>query len=255
MTKWYQQVFPPIFLMGVLLTIWEVFVRWYQIEEWILPTPTVIIQNFFTQLSLVLDVWATAQIAIIGLFIGIVVGYFFATLSQLLPWLKKAIYPLLLLSQNIPMIALAPLLIVWFGFGDLPKLIVVALVCFFPITVASLDGFAETDHALRTYLKISGLSRWQLFWKLEAPSALPQFFSGLKLSATYSVMGAVIAEWLGAEKGIGQVIKVASSSFAVVQVFVAIVWVVFLSLLFFLLISLIERVLIRWRPQYKGDEK
>ncbi|SHF30778.1 ABC-type nitrate/sulfonate/bicarbonate transport system, permease component [Seinonella peptonophila] len=248
---WFQHWFPAIGLLALLFIIWEGAVRFYQIEKWVLPAPSQILL-LLGQQQLAADIYATTKIALIGLLIGIAVGYLFALLSQLVPWIKRAIYPLLLLSQNIPMIALAPLLIAWFGFGDLPKLIVVTLVCFFPITIAVLDGFTQTDHALWTYLKISGASRWQIFWHLEAPATLPHFFSGCKLAATYSVMGAIIAEWLGAEQGLGQVMKVASSSFEVGKVFVAIIWVVLLSLLFFGVFHLLERVVIRWKPSRRG---
>jgi ABC-type nitrate/sulfonate/bicarbonate transport system permease component len=140
--------------------------------------------------------------------------------------------------------------VIWFGFGLLPKMIVITLVCFFPITVAALDGFKQTSNELKHYMIMAGASNKQLFWKLELPYALPSLFSGLKISATYSVMGAVISEWLGAKDGIGVYMTLASSSFRTDRVFVAIFAIVALSLLFFSIIVLIERWLVRW--QLKG---
>lgn len=248
--KAWRVVFPPVSFVLLFLLIWEGVVRIWQIEEWILPAPSAIVHAFLTTEDIGADLLATLYIALLGLAIGTVIGFFFAAIAQLIPWCRRAIYPLLLLSQNVPMIALAPLLVAWFGFGDWPKLVVVALVCFFPITVATLDGFAQVDPDLYRYVKISGFTRWQIFWYLEVPSSRASFFSGFKLSTTYSVMGAVIAEWLGAEHGIGQLIKIAGSSFQVVQVFVAIIWVVILSLSLFAIVQLLERWLV-----YKGGKK
>lgn len=161
--------------------------------------------------------------------------------------LKEAMYPLLIISQNIPVIVLAPLLVIWFGFGMLPKVIVITLVCFFPITIATLDGLRQTNPAYIHYMKMIGATDRHIFWKVEWPHALPSIFSGLKIAATYSVMGAVITEWLGANKGIGVYMTLASSSFKTERVFVAIVIVIALSLLFFACIAALERYTLRWQ--------
>lgn len=223
--------------------LWELVVVFFAIESWFLPSPTAIARELGQSLEhLQEQVFSTLRIALSGLAVGGVMGLLIASLFHLVPILRKAFYPLVLLSQNIPMIALAPLLVVWFGFGDFPKVFVVTIVCFFPITVATLDGFAQTDPLLKTYFKMSGANRWQLFVKCEWFSALPSFFSGLKLSATYSVMGAVIAEWLGAEKGLGKMMTTASQAYATERLFVAILTVVLLSLSLFVLITLIEKI-------------
>ena len=180
------------------------------------------------------------------------IGLITAILLHLLPYLKDALYPLLILSQNIPTIVLAPLLVIWFGFGMLPKIIVITLVCFFPVTVAALDGFKQTPSELRHYLAMAGANKWQLFSKLEFPYALPSIFSGIKISATYSVLGAVISEWLGAKEGVGVYMTLASSSFRTDRVFVAIFIIMILSLLLFALIQGLEKTLVRWQKQ--GDE-
>jgi ABC-type nitrate/sulfonate/bicarbonate transport system permease component len=142
---------------------------------------------------------------------------------------------------------LAPLLVIWFGFGLLPKIIVITLVCFFPVTIAALDGFKQTDRDLVHYFTMSGASKKQLFWKLEVPHSLPSIFSGLKIAATYSVMGAVISEWLGSKQGIGVYMTLASSSFRTDRVFVAIFAIMTLSLLFFFVIVLLERYFVKWQ--------
>ncbi|MBA4548413.1 ABC transporter permease [Thermoactinomyces intermedius] len=232
----------PVCFVLFLLFLWEMSVSLFHIEPWVLPSPSAIGKEFLTSArQLPAPVWATASIAISGLFAGTVIGILTAGVLHLFSTLRRMVYPLIILSQNIPMIALAPLLVMWFGFGVFPKILVVALICFFPVTVSLLGGLAETDRTLLTYLKMAGASRMQIFFKCECPSALPAFFSGLKLSATYSVMGAVIAEWLGAENGIGVMMQLASSTFRTDRVFVTILLVAGLSLFFFALITLFER--------------
>lgn len=244
----------PIWILLLFFIVWEIAVKQAEVPDWLLPAPTKIFSeamegwpHFYP------DFFSTVKLALIGFAVGTGIGLLSAILFHLLPFLRESVYPLLILSQNIPIIVLAPLLVVWFGFGLLPKIIVITLVCFFPIAVASLDGFRQTDPELKHYMKMAGASKRQLFIKLELPYALPSIFSGLKISATYSVMGAVISEWLGAKQGIGVYMTLASSSFRTDRVFVAILSIMALSLLFFAVILLVERRLVRW--QLKGDKR
>ncbi|RFU70784.1 ABC transporter permease [Peribacillus saganii] len=237
----------PFAVLLLLFIVWEISVKTAGVPEWLLPAPIHIGSEAYAG-------WAgfsphlvsTVKLAMLGFFIGSSIGLLTAIVLHLLPTIREAIYPLLILSQNIPIIVLAPLLVIWFGFGLLPKLIVITLVCFFPITVAALDGFKQTAPELKHYMIMAGATRGQLFWKLELPYSLPSVFSGLKISATYSVMGAVISEWLGAKEGIGVYMTLASSSFRTDRVFVAIFAIMLLSLLFFAVIMLAERRLVRW---------
>ncbi|MFD0824930.1 ABC transporter permease [Neobacillus sp. M.A.Huq-85] len=243
----------PVLVLLLLFVIWEMIVKTAKIEEWLLPAPSKIFTEAIRGWSeFYPDLFSTTKIALFGFVIGAVIGLVVAVILYLIPVLRDSFYPLLILSQNVPTIVLAPLLVIWFGFGLLPKMIVITLVCFFPITVAALDGFRQTPAELRHYMMMAGASKTQVFWKLEFPFALPSIFSGLKISATYSVMGAVISEWLGAKQGIGVYMTMASSSFRTDRVFVAIFAIMLLSLLFFLLIVLVERRVVRWRV--KGDE-
>jgi ABC-type nitrate/sulfonate/bicarbonate transport system permease component len=245
-----------ISLLSILcfLVLWEGLVYLFQIEKWVLPGPTLIIKELLLSFpSIQGDLLHTGWIAMAGLFIGLVIGVGSASVLHLVPLSRKIFYPYIVFSQNIPIIALAPLLIIWFGFGTESKLIVVSLVCFFPIAVATLDGFSQADETLSTYLKMEGASRWDVFRHLECPSALPSFFSGLKLSATYSVMGAVIAEWLGSEKGLGVMMTLASHSFRTDRVFVAIFLIILLSTALFVLISVIERRMVFWQHEKRAE--
>lgn len=236
----------------LILIIWELAVRLAKVPGWLLPSPSAIfLEGINDWTSFLPHLVSTIKLSLLGLLIGSGIGFLTAILLHLIPAFESAFYPLLILSQNVPIIVLAPLLIIWFGFGLLPKLIVITLVCFFPITVAALDGFKQTTPELKSYMIMAGAKRLQLFQKLEFPFALPAIFSGLKISATYSVMGAVISEWLGAKSGIGVYMTLASSSFQTAKVFVAIFIIMILSLLFIAIITLFERRWIRW--QRKGE--
>lgn len=240
----------PISVLLLLFIIWEMAVGLADVPDWLLPPPTEIYNeaiagwtNFSPHLQ------STIKLSLLGFAIGTGIGILTAVLLHLIPFIRESVYPLLILSQNVPIIVLAPLLVIWFGFGLLPKMIVITLVCFFPITVAALDGFRQTPGELKHYMIMAGASRSQLFWKLELPYSLPALFSGIKISATYSVMGAVISEWLGAEEGIGVYMTLASSSFRTDRVFVAIFAIMLLSLLFFAFIMIAERLLVRWKTK------
>jgi len=243
----------PFVVLLLLFFLWEALVKQLDVEEWLLPAPsTIFVEAYQGWHNYFPDLLSTVTIAVEGFAVSAAIGLIVAILLQLVPWIRDAVYPLLILSQNVPIIVLAPLLVIWFGFGLMPKLIVITLICFFPITVAALDGFKQVPLSHRHYMLMAGASKYQLFWKLEWPYALPSIFSGLKISATYSVMGAVISEWLGAEKGIGVYMTLASSSFRTDKVFVAIFSIMFLSLLFFAMIIALEKYIIRW--QGKGGE-
>ena len=248
MSSWWKSVWPPLTAVILFLAVWQIAVPLFHIEKWILPSPADITKEALAQAaSLTEHTWATVQLTLLGFFIGTVVGLLTAMLLHLVPFLKSALYPLLILSQNIPTIALAPLLMIWFGFGLLPKIIVITLVCFFPVAVSTMDGLTQTDRGMMNYMRMAEASKAQIFRKLEVPHALPSVFSGVKIAATYSVMGAVIAEWIGTDRGIGYYMMLQKSAYRTDRVFVAMAIIVLLSLLLFALIALLEKILVRWR--------
>jgi ABC-type nitrate/sulfonate/bicarbonate transport system permease component len=248
MSQGWKKGWRPVGVLILFFAIWEAVGRWGNIPAWLLPTPSRIVNAAMEVKSTFSEhLLSTLQLTFTGFLLGITFGLMIAIILHLLPGVREAVYPLLILSQNVPIIVLAPLLVIWFGFGILPKLIVITLVCFFPVAVATLDGFQQTAPELRLYMAMAGASKWQTFWKLEFPYALPSIFSGLKISATYSVMGAVISEWLGAKAGIGVFMTLASSSFRTDRVFVAIMAIMLFSLLFFWSIVLLEKLVVRWK--------
>jgi ABC-type nitrate/sulfonate/bicarbonate transport system permease component len=244
----------PVLVLILLFAIWEISCILFDIPAWLLPSPSQIVQEGIGGFpDYAHHVASTSQLALLGFLIGSGFGVIIAIILHLLPKVKEAFYPLIILSQNIPTIVLAPLLVIWFGFGMLPKLIVITLVCFFPVTIAALDGFKQTSPELVHYMKMAGATKKQVFSKLEWPHTLPSLFSGLKISATYSIMGAVISEWLGAKEGIGVYMTLASSSFRTDRVFVAILLIMIMCLIFFALIVIIEKWVVKGK--LKGDGK
>src|SRR5690625_379985 len=242
----------PVIAILVFIGLWEFATYYFSIEDWLLPAPSAIINEAQEVLpTFLLDFLATLILSSTGFMIGTTIGLVVATLLHVMPRVRETFYPFLILSQNMPVIVLAPLLVIWFGFGTLPKLIIITLACFFPIAVSALGGFQQTNRELIYYMKMMGATKSQLFWKLELPHALPAVFSGLKIAATYSVMAAVVSEWLGAQKGIGVFMTLASSSFRTSRVFVAIVVAMALSLTFFALMVALEKILVR--GQQRGD--
>ncbi|MFB9860210.1 ABC transporter permease [Salinicoccus siamensis] len=246
----------PVSVIILILAVWQLAASLFDIPSWMLPSPVQIVEEGMQIYPRVLDhSLSTVLIALGGFAIGASVGIILAVGLHLIPQVRQAVYPLMVLSQNIPIIALAPLLVLWFGFGALPKILIITLVCFFPIAVSLIDGFRQTNPALLNYMRMIGANRRQIFFKLEWPSALPYFFSGLKISATYSVMGAVIAEWLGAQKGLGVFMTVASSAFRTDQVFVSIFAIMLISMILFGFILLLEKWMIPWNTETKGSER
>lgn len=250
MRSTWKQIWPPLVAVIFLLAGWQLAVSVFHIEDWILPSPLDIARESTNNAAGLWDhTMATLRLTLIGFPIGTSVGLIVALLLHLLPGVKRAFYPLLILSQNVPSIALGPLLVIWFGFGLLPKIILITLVCFFPVAVAAMGGLAQSDGVMMNYMKMAGASKWQIFTKLELPHSLPSLFSGVKISATYAVMGAVVAEWIGADKGIGYYMLLQKSAYRTDRMFVAIAIIVLLSLVLFALIALLEKWLVRWKPR------
>ncbi|WP_197276330.1 ABC transporter permease [Bacillus sp. JCM 19034] len=192
-----RSALPAIITVFVFVVIWELVVWMTEIESYILPAPTEIVLAFSQSWSLLPEhVWVTTMEALLGFGLGIIVALCIALTLDSSAMLRKSLYPLLLFSQTIPIIAIAPLLIIWFGYGMLPKVLVVALVTFFPVAVNMIEGLQSSDRDMIRLLQSMGSSRLQTLRFVRIPHALPYLFTGLKIAATYSVLAAVISEWL-----------------------------------------------------------
>ena len=238
---------PAFVLVITLLALWELYVGAGYISSQVLPTPTAIVRALIDNREIIYDnTVQTLLETVLGMVAATLLGLLLAVMLDISQWLRRAIYPLLVTSQTIPIIALAPLLLIWLGYDIRPKLIVVTLYCFFPIAVACADGLAGAEPELIKLLRSMRASRWQILRLVRLPGAMPAFFSGLRIAATYSVTGAIVGEFVGAEKGLGIYMQREANSFATVQVFAAILVTAALSLLLFGLVSLIERIALPW---------
>ena len=246
-----RNLLPPTLVLLAILALWEAYSRLVLASVpgglRVLPAPTRILSALVTDAEILAPhAWHTLIETLIGFALALAVGVGFAVLVSVSPLLRRAIYPLLVVSQTIPIITLAPLLVLWFGFGLLPKVLVVALVCFFPIVVAGSDGLIGADPELVRLFRTFGADKWTIFRKVRFPGALPSFFSGVRIAITYSVIGAVWGEYVGAEFGLGILMQRAQHSNQVALVFAAIILISALSITLFLLTSLIERLVVPW---------
>ena len=243
----------PVVVILILLGVWELAARWdwisnaLNIEDFLVPAPSDIAKSLWEDRSLrSSNAWVTLKEVLLGFAIAAVAGIGFALLIHLSHTARRAVYPLLVASQTIPIVILAPILVVWFGFGLTPKLVIVALICFFPITVNMLDGLRSVDPELTKMLRSLGAGRLQRLWRAEIPTALPYAFSGARVAITVSVIGAVFAEYVGSSEGLGHLINQAQAQLLTARSFAAVVVLSAMAILLFALVSLIERRVVTW---------
>jgi ABC-type nitrate/sulfonate/bicarbonate transport system permease component len=242
---------PSTLLVMVLLLLWEGTVWYLTIPDWLLPPPSRIATTLVATLPILFGhTLATLTVTIPGFGLALIGGFSLGIALDASPLLRRAIYPLLVTSQTVPIVAIAPLLVVGFGFGLLPKVLVVALVTFFPIVVNTIDGLQNADRDQRRLLEAMGANYWQLLRLLRLRAALPAIFTGIKVAITYSVIGAVLAEWIGASAGLGVYIARSLRAFRTDQVFVAALVTSLLTIVLFTLVSLLERKIVFWKGEH-----
>ena len=248
-------ILPILFIVGLLL-IWEMIIELGAIEKYIMPAPSDIIMALFKDFrAMIPHIITTLYESIIGFGIAVILAVILAIIMDLMPMVKKAVYPVFIISQTVPIIALAPLFIIWFGFGTLPKIIVVVIVCFFPIVISLSDGLENVDKDLINHFKLMGASKLKRFFHLKLPYGIINFFSGLRIAATYSIMGAVIGEWLGGDKGLGVYMTRARSTYALDKMFAAILVIVIMSMFIFYVIGVLEKILTPWNRENNNSHK
>lgn len=238
----------PTLLMLALLGGWEVAVHINETPRWMLPPPSAILESFRTDWRLLLEHARVTLLEVVlgfglALLTGIVTGV--AIDSSLV--LRRAIYPLIIASQTIPMVALAPLILIWFGYDLIPKILITALIGFFPIAVNTVDGLRSGDREMLGLLRSMGATGWQRFRIVRVPAALPLIFSGARIAITFCVIGAVFAELVGASAGLGYLMERSAAQFQTSRVFACIVILALMGIGLFSLIAFIERLALPWR--------
>lgn len=246
---------PSITVTAGLIVAWQLIVTLKDVNEYVLPAPSTIVASMVSE-------WDLYKAAAIPTLIAIVVGFILAVLIALpiaismvySPIVERALYPLLVISQVVPKVALAPLFIIWFGFGETPKILMVVLISFFPLVVDAVVGFTAARPESLMLVRSMGASKWQAFWKIRFPWALPSLFAGAKVSITLAVVGAVVAEFVGADEGIGVLINQARGNLDTTIVFGGITYLSLIGLILFALVAGLERLLVKGNRSGRGFE-
>jgi putative hydroxymethylpyrimidine transport system permease protein len=240
-------VLVPLAIVLALLGLWELYARVGGVEDLILPAPTEVASALWSDRSLLWDNFVvTAQEVLFGLAVAVVAGALLAAALHASGAVRRAVYPLLVASQTVPIVIVAPLLVVWFGYGLAPKLVIIALICFFPVVVTALDGLASLDPELRKLMQTLDAPPLRTFRLVEVPAALPSLFSGARIAVAVAVIGAVLAEQAGSSEGLGHLLLQATPQLETARAYAAVVVLSLSAIALFALLALLERLALPW---------
>jgi putative hydroxymethylpyrimidine transport system permease protein len=238
---------PPALLVAAGLGVWELVVRVASVPDYLFPAPSAVAASMGSDARLLADAaLVTTREVLVGYLLAVAVALVIAVFLHFSTALRRAMLPLLVLSQTVPTVVLAPILAILLGFGIEPKLVVVAIVCFFPIVVNAVDGLRSTDRELVAMMRTLDGTRTAIFRRVELPGALPQVFSGLRIAATYAAVGAVFGEWAGSSSGLGFVMLQSQPSLDTARIFACVVILSALALGLYGLVLLSERLIVPW---------
>jgi putative hydroxymethylpyrimidine transport system permease protein len=239
-----------VFLL-FMIGLWELVVWAWHVPTYLIPSPSKIAVAMKKDWApyLASATWVTLREVLIGFVVAVVAGIGLAVVLHLFGPLRRAVYPLLIASQTVPIVVLAPVLVILLGYGIAPKLVIVALICFFPIVVNGLDGLRSVDEDYIRMMRTLDASRWGIFRRIEFPAALPLIFSGMRIAATFAAIGAVFGEWAGASAGLGFVMLESTPNLQTARIFAAILILTLMALLLFGFVSLLERIFVPWAPR------
>ena len=239
-----------ISLLGFLgvISAWQVAGLLKLLPKFILPTPLEILQSFIRDREFLwYHSWATLRVALLGLVLGVLIACIMAILMDSLSWLNDLIYPMMVVVQTIPTIAIAPILVLWLGYGILPKIVLIILTTTFPIIVSILDGFRHCDKDMLTLFGLMRANPWQILWHFKIPVSLPYFYAGLRVSVSYAFITTVVSEWLGGFEGLGVYMIQSKKLFQYDTMFAIIILVSLISLLGMKLVDISEKYVIKWK--------
>lgn len=237
----------PLAVIVAVLVIWETCTVVFDIPRWLLPSPTGIVRELLASWAMFLShTWITMQETLLGFALSLASGVLLSVLIAYSRTFERSLYPFVIASQTIPIIAIAPLLLIWLGYGVGPKVIVVALIAFFPIVVNTVDGLKSADNDMINMMRTLGANKWQIFTKVQVPTSLPFLFSGIRVAVAVSVIGAVIGEWVGSSQGLGYLMIRSKAQFLTERVFAAIFILSLMGIGLFLMVGLVERYVIPW---------
>ncbi|MEO8571472.1 MAG: ABC transporter permease [Chloroflexota bacterium] len=247
---------PPVALAAAILLVWEAYVRLAALDPITLPSPSRVLGALWDFRGAAIGhLVPTLEEAIVGCTLSVWLAIGAAIALDRWEPVRRAVEPLLVTSQTIPIVAIAPLFVIWFGFGLLPKVLIVVLVTFFPVTIALLDGFGRVDPEATILMRSIGASTGQMFRKLRWPAALPALFTGLRISVVYAVIGAIFGEYVGATEGLGIWMRLSQNSFRTDLVFAAILLTAIVSIALYLAVGVVERFAVPWSPARRGTHE
>ena len=239
----------------MLLGVWQAYARLGGVDPFLLPAPTDVAAALYDDRGLLWDDFTVTAVEVLGgIALALVAGVACAVAIHLSTTVRRTAYPLLVASQTIPIVIVAPLLVAWLGYDLAPKLAIVALVCFFPVTVTTLDGLAGVDRDLRRLMRTLDASRLQSLRRVEAPAALPALFSGARIAVAVAVIGAVLAEQAGSSAGLGHLILQAIPQFETARAYAAVVVLSAFAIILFAALTMAERRLLPWAHRSTGEE-
>ncbi len=237
----------PLLTLVLLVVAWQLVCSLGNVPKYMLPSPADVVAAFQKDWRLMLGhARVTLTETFIGLFLGIAIGFLMAVVMDRFSILRKMIYPLIVVSQTIPTVAIAPLLVIWMGYQMLPKIVLIVLVVFFPITISLLEGFSSVDRDTVNLMRSMGANRMQIFRYVKLPNSIGHFFSSLKISVSYAVVSAVVSEWIGGTQGLGCYMTRVRKSYASDKMFAVIILISVISLVLIWLTSLIHRLCMPW---------
>jgi len=246
-----KEVLPAIALSAVILIVWEMFIRIFNVVTFVLPAPSAIIVSLIkNRASLAVATQATAFEVLFGFVLAAIVGVVVALLIVRFERFGRALYPLIVLFQNVPKVALAPIFILWFGFELTPKILLIVIIAFFPVTIDMLAGLQSVEPSFVSLMRSVGASKNKIMLRVRIPHSLPHLMAGLKVAITFSVIGAIVGEFAGANRGLGYVIQFASTQLDTPLIFAALLVVSALGLAFYYVVEFAERLLVPWAPKY-----
>ena len=247
LAAWLKRRAAPLIVFALLFLLWEGAVHLTGIKEYLLPPPSKVWAEFLKRYDTVMDAaLVTTQEIIAGYLLAIVVSIPLALAVAYSRFVETAIYPVVVFLQIIPKIAIAPLFIIWFGFGFTPKLLLVFLLSFFPIVVASIAGFKSVDPEVMDFARTTGAGGWKMFLKIRLPQALPDIFTGLKVGAALSATAAVVAEFVASDRGLGYLLLQYNGNLETPMVFAIVILLSLIGLAIYYAVEIIERITIPW---------
>ena len=255
MTRWIvSPALRPLWLVVMLVLLWDVGIRLFKIPPYLVPNPLSVVKQLGTEWPMLLrEALPTLYATLGGFALSAIVGVPIAMWIAYSRVVESFVYPLLVFSQSIPKVAIAPLFVVWFGFGVVPKVIAAFLLGFFPVVVSTVQGFKSIEPDVIDLARSMGANPLKIFIKFRLPQAMPAIFSGLKVSVTLAVVGAVVGEFVGSNSGLGYVLQKANGTFDLPLMFAALFILSMIGVLLFLVIELVERWLMPWHASQRHD--